>query len=76
MKISIFLAWYDIWIGLFWDRKEKIAYFCPFPMVVIKIRMNRRKIDPKIFPNSGRRDSYQSVDERGLKYTFNDRRQA
>ena len=37
-RIEGFVAWYDLWIGLFIDRKKRIAYLCPFPMIGIKIR--------------------------------------
>lgn len=37
MKITIFFAWYDFWIGFYWDRKNKIFYFCPIPMICFKI---------------------------------------
>ena len=35
-KVSIFFAWYDFWIGWFYDRKRTL-YICFIPMVVIKI---------------------------------------
>jgi hypothetical protein len=37
MKIKIFFAWYDFWIGFYFDRHGKALYFCPLPCVVIKI---------------------------------------
>ena len=37
MKISLGFAWYDMWIGAFYDRSKRTLYVCPFPCVVIKI---------------------------------------
>lgn len=36
MKVSIFFAWYDIWIGVFIDRKKRAVYVCPVPCLVFK----------------------------------------
>jgi len=36
-KITAFIAWYDIWIGIFIDKKKRCVYFCPFFCVVIKV---------------------------------------
>jgi hypothetical protein len=32
MKISCIFAWYDLWIGLFYDYKKKRLFFFPVPM--------------------------------------------
>ena len=40
MKISFFFAWYDFWIGWFYDRDNKILYVCPLPCCVFKITLN------------------------------------
>lgn len=37
MKIKVSFAWYDAWIGFYWDRKQKALYVCPVPMIAIKI---------------------------------------
>ena len=38
MRIKLFFAWYDFWIGFYYDRKMHILYFCPLPMCVIALR--------------------------------------
>lgn len=37
MKVSAFFAWYDFWVGAFYDRKKRALYICPLPMLVIKL---------------------------------------
>jgi hypothetical protein len=37
MKIRIFFAWYDMWIGAYYDRMLRELYICPIPMVCIHI---------------------------------------
>jgi len=37
MKVTLFWAWYDLWVGIFVDKRKRAVYICPLPMVVIKI---------------------------------------
>ena len=37
MKIKPLFAWYDCWIGIYWDRQNKTLYIMPIPMFGIKI---------------------------------------
>ena len=37
MKVTIFFAWYDFWVGAYYDRKSRTLYICPLPMLVIKL---------------------------------------
>ncbi len=37
MRISLFFAWYDLWVGAFYDRSKHTLYICPLPCVVVKI---------------------------------------
>ena len=34
-------AWYDLWVGLFWDSKKRWLYLFPLPSIglVIKFRL-------------------------------------
>jgi hypothetical protein len=38
LKIKPFFAWYDMWIGAYWDRKKRALYICLLPCCVIRIR--------------------------------------
>jgi hypothetical protein len=38
VKIRARLAWYDMWVGAYWDRDWQVLYLCPLPMVLIEIR--------------------------------------
>lgn len=37
MKFTLFFAWYDFWIGWFYDRRKRALYVCPVPMLCVKI---------------------------------------
>lgn len=37
MTIRFKFAWYDVWIGAFWDQKKKVLYVCPLPMCLVII---------------------------------------
>ena len=41
LKIRLFFAWFDLWIGAYWDRKKKILYVCPVPTVVLSFDFGR-----------------------------------
>jgi hypothetical protein len=33
MRIRPLFAWYDLWIGAYWDRKAHALYVLPLPML-------------------------------------------
>lgn len=37
MKIKIFFAWYDFWIGVYINKEAMEVYICIIPCIVIKI---------------------------------------
>lgn len=43
MKVKLIFAWYDFWVGVFWDRKGRILYVFPVPMFGIKITLKEKR---------------------------------
>jgi hypothetical protein len=38
MKIKPVLAWYDFWIGVFWDAEKRRLYILPLPCIGVVIQ--------------------------------------
>jgi len=51
MRISIKFVWYDLWIGFFFDRKNKRLYFCPLPCIVFIIERGKSKHKSNLLDN-------------------------
>lgn len=41
--MSVRFAWYDLWIGAYWDRKSRVLYVCPLPMLLITVPFRAAK---------------------------------
>lgn len=37
--VNVFFAWYDFWIGVYYDRTKKILYMCLIPTICISFRL-------------------------------------
>lgn len=37
MRVSVVFAWYDLWIGAYWDRKGRALYLLPVPCLGVKL---------------------------------------
>jgi hypothetical protein len=45
MTVKPIFAWYDAWIGFFWDAKKRMLYFFPVPFV--GLMFNFASTEPK-----------------------------
>ncbi len=36
-RVQLVLAWYDCWVGLYWNGAKRILYIRPLPMVGVAI---------------------------------------
>jgi hypothetical protein len=39
-KLTISFAWYDFWIGAYYDRRTHRLFICPLPMLLISIDLD------------------------------------
>jgi hypothetical protein len=43
VEFSFIFAWYDFWVGWFWDQHKRKLYILPFPCVGICIQFEPRE---------------------------------
>ena len=56
-KIRPMFAWYDLWVGLYWDRKKRRLHFLPVPTLGIVIDFSpKRSTNRWAIPNEYRRE--------------------
>jgi hypothetical protein len=41
--IKPLFAWYDLWVGAFWDRRTRKLYVLPFPCLGIVIQFGAQE---------------------------------
>ena len=51
MSVKLIFAWYDLWIGFFWDIKKKWLYIFIIPTVGIIIQFKKKPLIDVNDPN-------------------------
>lgn len=41
LRVRLFFAWYDLWVGAYWDRDTRTLYVCPVPTIGVAIEVQR-----------------------------------
>jgi hypothetical protein len=54
MRIKPIFAWYDIWIGMFWDTRKRKLYILPVPCLGIVMDLSARPDAGKTEDDYGR----------------------
>lgn len=42
MRLRWVFAWYDLWMGFYWDRKKRRLYVLPVPTLGFYVELKRR----------------------------------
>ena len=42
MSIKPIFAWYDFWIGLYWNREKRRLYILPLPCIGIVVQFQSK----------------------------------
>jgi len=43
LRVVPMFAWYDFWVGLFWDQRKRILYVFPVPMFGLRLEFGARR---------------------------------
>jgi hypothetical protein len=43
VSVKPMFAWYDFWVGIFWDRQKRRLYIFPLPMLGVCVEFGGRK---------------------------------
>jgi len=38
-RVCLRFAWYDLWVGAYIDRSNRMLYICPLPTFLIEVRL-------------------------------------
>ena len=41
MRFKVFFAWYNFWVGIYYDRKRRILYINPLPTLVFSFASDK-----------------------------------
>ena len=44
-RLTLIVAWYDLWIGVFVDRPKRRVYVFPLPCVGVRVQIGRDDSD-------------------------------
>lgn len=44
VEIKFEFKWYDLWIGGYWDKKNRVFYICLLPTLVLSFRKKSIKM--------------------------------
>ena len=47
MKFRVFFAWFDFWIGAYYDVGHRTLYICPLPTLVLRFEFIGDKDETK-----------------------------
>ena len=71
MSIGFLFAWYDLWIGAYWDRKAHWLYIMiPMCGIILKFKPGWGWYLKTLHNNSNGGKSYMLVDKTGKRYTL------
>jgi hypothetical protein len=48
MIFKLIFAWYDFWIGFYWNREDNKLYIFPIPMFGLMIQFHLKKNNEKM----------------------------
>jgi hypothetical protein len=46
VKFKFFFAWYDFWVGFYYDQLQRALYICPIPCCVFKLSWGHEIVFP------------------------------